>query len=138
MSPPPASIPLRWCVFESCSVPSEATACDTLGPAFSFSYSDGHTPGLMLTRVETAQGPITFMGDLIPGVPWVHLPITMGYGRCPEKVIDEKLHMLSRLIDETGWAFFTHDPETAACRVERDERGRFSAQDSLATVDWSS
>src|SRR5262249_39831044 len=48
----------------------------TLGDAFSFSYSEGHTPGLMLTRVEGwAEGPVTFMGDLVPGAPWVHLPI---------------------------------------------------------------
>jgi hypothetical protein len=27
---------------------------------------------------------------LIPGRPWVHLPITMGYDRYPERLIDEK------------------------------------------------
>jgi glyoxylase-like metal-dependent hydrolase (beta-lactamase superfamily II) len=93
----------------------------TLGDAYSFTYSDGHTPGLMLTRVDGwSRGPITFMGDLIPGTPWVHLPITMGYDRYPELLIDEKQQMLDGVVAENGWIFYTHDPETAASRVKKD------------------
>jgi glyoxylase-like metal-dependent hydrolase (beta-lactamase superfamily II) len=117
-------------------VPEGETSCDELGEAFSFSYSDGHTPGLLLTRVQTDKGPVTFMGDLIPGTPWVHLPITMGYDRYPERVIDEKLEMLSRVIDESGWAFFTHDPNFAACRVERNEKGKFVPVEKIEALDW--
>jgi glyoxylase-like metal-dependent hydrolase (beta-lactamase superfamily II) len=108
----------------------------TLGERFSFSYSEGHTPGLMLTRVESEHGVVTFMGDLIPGVPWVHLPITMGYDRYPELLIDEKQAMLERVIAEQGWAFFTHDPGIAAARIVRDERGKFSASESVAKLAW--
>lgn len=108
-----------------------------LGDAFSFTTSEGHTPGLMLTRVEAPQGPITFMGDLIPGTPWVHLPITMGYDRYPELLIDEKLAMLERVVAERGWAFYTHDPKLAASRIERDASGRFVPVDALATLAWS-
>ena len=42
---------------------------------------------LMLITGLTA---LVFAADLIPGVPWVHLPVTMGYDRAPEKLIDEK------------------------------------------------
>ena len=35
--------------------------------------------------------------DLIPGRPWVHLPITMGYDRYPELLIDEKTRLLEDL-----------------------------------------
>jgi glyoxylase-like metal-dependent hydrolase (beta-lactamase superfamily II) len=99
---------------------------ERLGSAYSFTISEGHTPGLMLTRVEGhADGPVTFLGDLVPGVPWVHLPITMGYDRYPERLIDEKQSVLSRIVDEKGWAFFTHDPNTAAARVERDDKGKY-------------
>ncbi|PRP92787.1 putative quorum-quenching lactonase YtnP [Enhygromyxa salina] len=109
----------------------------TLGPRFSFTYSHGHTPGLMLTRVESPRGPVTFMGDLIPGVPWVHLPITMGYDRYPELLIDEKQAMLERVIAERGWAFFTHDPKVAAAKITRDERGKFKADECLASLAWA-
>lgn len=109
---------------------------ETLGDAYRFFTSDGHTPGLLLTRYEGAErGPITFMGDLIPGVPWVHLPITMGYDRYPELLIDEKEHTLKRVHDEQGWLFFTHDPEIAAARVSRDEHGKWRADSPLRALD---
>ena len=114
----------------------EGPSSATLGPNFSLSYSQGHTPGLMLTRIESPRGPVTFMGDLIPGVPWVHLPITMGYDRYPELLIDEKREMLERVMGEGGWAFFTHDPKVAAARITRDERGKFRADEALEAVDW--
>ncbi len=109
----------------------------TLGESYSFRYSNGHTPGLTLTRVESPHGPITFMADLIPGTPWVHLPITMGYDRYPELLIDEKQAMLDQVIAEDGWAFFTHDPDTAAAKISKDEHGRYRAVDTLEAVRWS-
>ena len=112
----------------------DADRSDVLGAGYDMSYSDGHTPGLMLTRVSTPRGPITFMGDLVPGVPWVHLPITMGYDRWPERLIDEKKAMLERIEAEDGWMFFTHDAAVAAAKVGRDERGRYHATDSSARL----
>jgi glyoxylase-like metal-dependent hydrolase (beta-lactamase superfamily II) len=109
-----------------------------LGDAYRFSFSDGHTPGLMLTRVEGGpHGPITFMGDLIPGAPWVHLPITMGYDRYPELLIEEKQKVLDRVMAEKGWAFFTHDAKCAASRVAKDEHGKYAAAEKVETLAWS-
>jgi glyoxylase-like metal-dependent hydrolase (beta-lactamase superfamily II) len=108
---------------------------DLLGDAYSFTLSEGHTPGLMLTRVEGwPDGPVTFLGDLVPGVPWVHLPITMGYDRYPELLIDEKTALLERIREENGWAFFTHDPNVAASRVTRDDKGRYAAASPRASL----
>jgi glyoxylase-like metal-dependent hydrolase (beta-lactamase superfamily II) len=108
---------------------------NTLGEAYSFTISEGHTPGLMLTRIEGwREGPITFLGDLVPGVPWVHLPITMGYDRYPELLIDEKKALLDRIVGENGWAFFTHDPHTAAARIERDAKGKYGTTEMRATL----
>lgn len=116
-------------------VVKDGAASKTLGEAYSFTLSEGHTPGLMLTRVEGwREGPITFMGDLIPGVPWVHLPITMGYDRYPELLIDEKRKLLERVEAEDGWAFFTHDPKIAASRITREANGKFSARDARPTL----
>jgi glyoxylase-like metal-dependent hydrolase (beta-lactamase superfamily II) len=115
----------------------EGDRSKTLGHAYSFTVSEGHTPGLMLTRVAGgSKGPVTFMGDLIPGVPWVHLPITMGYDRYPELLIDEKRAMLDRVIAELGWAFFTHDPTCAAARVALDA-GKYGAIEKAERVAWS-
>lgn len=106
------------------------SASETLGEGYNVHYADGHTPGLMMARIETGDpGPINFVSDLIPGVPWIHAPITMGYDRFPELLIDEKLKTLERVMIGNEWLFLTHDPQTALCQVECDERGRYSAID---------
>ena len=112
----------------------EGGASTTLGPKYSFTTSEGHTPGLLLTRVETPEGPYTFLGDLVPGVPWVHLPITMGYDRYPELLIDEKKALLDRIVAENGFAFFTHDPKVAAARIQKDASGKYGVAEPRASL----
>lgn len=108
---------------------------EILGPGYEFSFSDGHTPGLMLTRIEAeSPGPIHFLGDLIPGVPWVHVPITMGYDRNPELLVDEKREVLEGIVRSAERVFFFHDPSVASARIERDARGRFHAVDPLESL----
>lgn len=103
----------------------------TLGEAVRFTYSDGHTPGLMLAEIrgpEDRNG-IVFCADLIPGRPWVHVPMSMGYDRYPERLIDEKRAFLEDKLARDVRLFFTHDHACASARVARDERGRYSATD---------
>ena len=107
----------------------------TLGDAYRLHFSDGHTPGLMLVEVPGDDGPVVFAGDLVPGAPWLHAPITMGYDRYPERLIDEKMAFLGELVARGGRLFFTHDAGCAMARVARDERGRFTAAERWATLD---
>ncbi|WP_027484485.1 MBL fold metallo-hydrolase [Rhodanobacter sp. OR87] len=102
----------------------------TLGKSVRFFFSDGHTPGLMLAEV----GGVVFCADLIPGRFWVHLPITMGYDRWPEKLIDEKRVFLEDKLARDVRLFFTHDHDCALARVSRDERGRFGTADEQQVV----
>lgn len=99
----------------------------TLGPEYRLHYSHGHTPGLMLVEAPTNEGPVVFGGDLVPGAAWVHVPITMGYDRYPELVIDEKRALLTDLAARNGRLFFTHDPEVALSRIVPRDGGSFSA-----------
>jgi glyoxylase-like metal-dependent hydrolase (beta-lactamase superfamily II) len=96
-----------------------------LGEGFRFHRSSGHTPGLLLTEVEMPDGPVLFCADLIPGRAWVHLPITMGYDRYPELLIDEKAALLGDFEKRGGRLFFTHDPEIALAKITKDEKGRY-------------
>ncbi len=96
-----------------------------LGPGHRFHRSDGHTPGMLLTEIETPDGPVVFAGDLIPGRAWVHVPITMGYDRYPELLINEKQALLEDLVARNGRLFFTHDPDVPLARIAKDEKGRF-------------
>lgn len=98
-----------------------------LGADYGLHFSDGHTPGLMMTEIPGTLGPILFAADLIPGRAWVHRSITMGYDRFPELLIDEKATLLDDMVARSGRLFFTHDPDCALARVTRDERGRFGS-----------
>ncbi len=106
----------------------------TLGPAWRLHRSEGHTPGLLLAEVDGAQGPLVFAADLIPGVPWVHAPITMGYDRYPERLIDEKTAFLQDLVARGGRLFFTHDTDVAMARVVVDGKGRFGVTDVVGQL----
>jgi glyoxylase-like metal-dependent hydrolase (beta-lactamase superfamily II) len=98
-----------------------------LGEGYRFHASDGHTPGLLMTEVASDEGPVVFVSDLIPGAPWIHLPITMGYDRFPELLIDEKTRLLTDLHARDASLFLTHDPRTAITRIAREADGRFHA-----------
>jgi len=112
----------------------ETEHCELLGPDWRLHWSDGHTPGQLLPEVAMPGGPVVFPGDLIPGAPWVHLPITMGYDRFPEGLIEEKQALLSDLFSRDGRLVFTHDPEVAMGRVTRDEKGRYGLIEAVKTA----
>ncbi len=107
-----------------------------LGDAVRFHYSDGHTPGLMLSEIcgDGGQGGVVFCADLIPGRPWVHLPITMGYDRFPELLIDEKRAFLEDMLARRVRLYFTHDPGCAMAAISRDASGRFGTVDDTAEL----
>ncbi|TKA92190.1 MBL fold metallo-hydrolase [Halopseudomonas bauzanensis] len=111
----------------------------TLGPDWRFRFSDGHTPGLMLPEFDMPDGPVVFPGDLIPGAPWVHLPITMGYDRFPEILIGEKEALLNDMVATNGRLVFTHDAQMAVAHIERDgESGRFRVRDTSGNLQYAS
>ncbi|HDS0950104.1 TPA: MBL fold metallo-hydrolase [Stenotrophomonas maltophilia] len=110
----------------------EGEYSQVLGRSVRFSYSDGHTPGLMLAEIvghahagEGAHGGVVFCADLIPGRSWVHVPITMGYDRNAELLIDEKRQFLEDKLARNVHLFFTHDPQVALAQLGRDDKGRF-------------
>jgi glyoxylase-like metal-dependent hydrolase (beta-lactamase superfamily II) len=107
------------------------TAC--LGEAVHFFLSDGHTPGLMLSEVRGERG-IVFCADLIPGRPWVHVPVTMGYDRFPERLIDEKRRFLEDRHARGVRLFFTHDADIALADIARSADGKFSTANEQPAV----
>lgn len=115
--------------------------CAALGDAVRFHFSDGHTPGLMLAEIVgsehvdgAAHGGVVFCADLIPGRPWVHVPITMGYDRNPELLIDEKRAFLEDKLARNVHLFFTHDPGCALAQVVRDAKGKFATTHEMPAL----
>lgn len=105
---------------------------DELKTRLEFLTSDGHTPGQIHTLVHGDHSQVFYCGDLVPGVPWVHLPITMGYDRYPERLIDEKSEVYVRAERENWLMFFTHDPTHAAARVRANAAGVYAATEVQA------
>ncbi len=100
---------------------------DTLGEDYRLHFSDGHTPGLMMTEVHGPDGPVIYASDLVPGRAWVRVPITMGYDRFPELVVTEKQSLLADVAARGAWLAFPHDPDVAMSHILRDERGNYRA-----------
>lgn len=115
--------------------------CEALGDSVRFHYSNGHTPGLMLAEIvgpEAADGShhggLVFCSDLIPGRPWVHVPITMGYDRNAELLIDEKREFLEDKLARNVHLYFTHDPDCALAQVGKNEKGKFGTTHEVAEL----
>ena len=108
-----------------------ADVASLLGAHVAFAGTLGHTPGMLHARVRGAQARLFFAADLVPGRPWVHLPITMGYDRFPEQLVDEKAALFQDLLAHEEFLFFTHDPQIAAARVQ-EKAGRYSPSHELA------
>ncbi|MGJ8662463.1 MAG: MBL fold metallo-hydrolase [Marinicella sp.] len=102
---------------------------EILGPDVLFRYTNGHTPGLMHAQI----GNLVFATDLIPGTAWVHVPISMGYDRFPEQLIDEKSQFLEAIVADDLRLFFTHDPDYSAANIQL-ERGKYSATNLIKTL----
>ena len=102
----------------------EGQKLDGFEQELSFFTSHGHTPGQLHTVVHGEKNQVVFAGDLVPGVPWLHVPVTMGYDRYPEKLIDEKKQLYNDVLSEKDWIFYTHDHQVACSRVTKNEKGR--------------
>jgi glyoxylase-like metal-dependent hydrolase (beta-lactamase superfamily II) len=111
----------------------EKEKCDLLGDNYRFVFTNGHTPGLMHTifRTPSDDGSVIFASDLIPGLCWIHLPVSMGYDRSPELLIEEKKEILELAIKQNGRLFYTHDPKIAMSRIIQDENGKFVPIDEI-------
>lgn len=84
------------------------------GLEIQFMESHGHTPGMLVSWIHSENMgkkiDLVFTGDLIPGHAWVNLPITMGYDRFPEGLVDEKQILLDQVEKAGALLFYPHDP----------------------------
>jgi glyoxylase-like metal-dependent hydrolase (beta-lactamase superfamily II) len=95
--------------------PADANAL--LGSRFSFLETNGHTPGMLHAAVRGDSANLLFCADLVPGRAWVHVPITMGYDRHAERLVDEKAELMATAVKRETMLVYTHDLEVAASRV---------------------
>ncbi|PIE61698.1 MAG: MBL fold hydrolase [Desulfobacterales bacterium] len=81
------------------------------GVEITFFESHGHTPGMLISWIRIKDRTFIYTGDLIPGHSWINLPITMGFDRFPEALINEKKQLLDQAMDAGAQLIFPHDPQ---------------------------
>ncbi len=106
-----------------------------LNEFLSFYYSHGHTPGQLHTLIHGNKQKVFFVGDLMPGMNWVHVPISMGYDRYPEQLINEKEHLLNRAFKESWLLYYTHDPKHSMSSLKKGKAGEFIPFDPVEKLD---
>jgi hypothetical protein len=62
------------------------------------------------------------------------VPITMGYDRYPEMLIDEKRAFLDDKLARNVHLYFTHDHGCALAQVTRDAKGKFGTTHEVAAL----
>jgi glyoxylase-like metal-dependent hydrolase (beta-lactamase superfamily II) len=84
----------------------------------------GHTFGMQIVKITTAQATYVHLADLIPTSSHMRDPYVMGYDLQPLVTVREKRELLYEAAKHDWLMIFEHDPTTAVARVEHDERGR--------------
>ena len=122
-------------VTEKLDLMGHGDGLDIDGVKIEFVESLGHTPGMLVSKIQAGEAHLIFTGDLVPGHPWVNLPITMGYDRFPEALVEEKAVLLDQAFRDDAWLVFPHDGVCAAARLELDEvKTRFVPRDLTACL----
>ena len=99
-------------------IPAPAPLTDDLW----FHMSHGHTPGMILPYFKINDETHCFPADLIPGNAWIHQPITMGYDRFAELVVEEKTAFLKMALEQKTKLHFYHDAHYASGDLVFDGR----------------
>lgn len=92
---------------------------------------DGHTRGQQVVEVRGTERSVFFGTDLIPTSRHLPLPFHMGYDACAETLMREKDDFLKSVLERDSLLVFQHDPDTAAGRVGRDERGQYKLEEAV-------
>lgn len=94
-----------------------------LFPHFSTLICYGHTPGLMIPRIEYRGKTLVYTGDLIPTA--AHLPLiwNMSYDIESLKTIEEKSRLLNEALENDYTLIFQHDENIECCNLIKTVKG---------------
>lgn len=80
-----------------------------ISPHVRLRVARGHTPSMQIVLVQTAEGVVAYLGDLVPTSSHVHYPFIMAYDLEPLETLTTKKRLLPVAAAE-GWRIvFEHD-----------------------------
>jgi glyoxylase-like metal-dependent hydrolase (beta-lactamase superfamily II) len=94
-----------------------------LFPGIEIIVVHGHTPAMQLVRIEEKETTILYGADLIPTASHIPLTWNMAYDNQPLVTINEKLQLLSKIVENRWILFFEHDPFRMAGTVKVGDKG---------------
>jgi glyoxylase-like metal-dependent hydrolase (beta-lactamase superfamily II) len=92
-------------------------------PGITVKVVHGHTSALQCPVISDGQTTLFYCADLMPMTPHVQLPWIMAYDLRPLVTLEEKRAVLNHAADDQWILFFEHDPDLAAARIRRGEKG---------------
>ena len=92
-------------------------------PGIRARLSQGHTTGQQLIEIYAQDETAIYCADIIPTASHIAVPFVMGYDLRPLQTIAEKKAILADAHTGNWILIFEHDPNIAACRVQRGEKG---------------
>jgi glyoxylase-like metal-dependent hydrolase (beta-lactamase superfamily II) len=90
---------------------------------FSIMICYGHTPGLMIPKLNVNGRTLVYTGDLIPTVAHIPLIWNMSYDIESLKTIEEKKKVLTKALEKNNVLIFQHDETVECCTVEMTPKG---------------
>ncbi len=92
-------------------------------PGISLVLMNGHTAAQQLPKISDGRSTLLYCCDLLPTSAHIPLPYIMAYDLRPLTTLEEKKKILSQAVDNNWILFFEHDPNVAAGRVKRTDKG---------------
>ena len=92
-------------------------------PGLSVRLVHGHTTALQCPLISDGRTTLFYCADLVPTTSHVLLPWIMAYDLRPLVTLEEKRRILAQAADEDWILFFEHDPQVAAARLLRTDKG---------------
>jgi glyoxylase-like metal-dependent hydrolase (beta-lactamase superfamily II) len=94
--------------------------------------ANGHTEGQQWIEIKDGDTSLIYPTDLIPTSHHLPVPFAMGYDICAKTVLEEKENLLSDALARDSIIVFEHDPDIAAGRIKKDERGHYALRTQIA------
>ncbi len=93
---------------------------------------NGHTEGQQWIEIKNGNTSLVYPTDLIPTSHHLPLPFVMGYDICVKTILKDKEDFLNQALTRDSIIVFEHDPEVAAVRIKRDEKGQIVIKETVA------
>ena len=111
---------------------SLTSGSEEIHPGIWVHRSDGHTRGHQWVEVRGAEASVVYPSDMAPTSRHLPLPYLMGFDISAETLLEEKDEFLSRAVAGRWVVVFGHDPDIAAGRIMRDDKGHYALREVIA------